>query len=138
MTVIDVKPIVLKDASLKVAADNYENHVSSIVLTPNSSTQTWRGIGKGASFTDVSQPTWTAAVEYAQDWETDDSLARYLFEHQGETVTAIFQPKKGTGLPTVTVDLVITPGPIGGAVDTWMSGSVTLGVSGEPDLGVAA
>lgn len=138
MTVIAVKPIVLKDCKLKIAADNYEAHVSSVTVTPSVSTQTWKGLTPAASFTDSSSPSWVAGLEYAQDWETPESLARYLFEHQGETVTALFQPKAGTGLPEFTVDLVITPGPIGGTIDSFATGSVSLGVSGQPALGVAA
>jgi len=137
MATIAVKPIVLKDALLTIEADNYEAHVSSITVTPTVSTQTWKGITPAASFSDSTSPVWVAALEYAQDWETPDSLARYLFENQGATVTALFQPKKGSGLPEFTVDLVITPGPIGGAVDAFMTGSVSLGVSGQPILGVA-
>lgn len=138
MSVIDVKPIVLKDVALKVDADNYEAHVSSVTLTPTVQTKTWKGMTPTATFSDSTAPTWVAALEYAQDWETPDSLARYLFEHQGETVSTLFQPKKGTGLPAFTVDLVITPGPIGGTVDDFATGSVNLGVSGQPELGVAA
>lgn len=138
MANIAVKPIVLKDCLLVIDADNYEAHVSSVVVSPTVATKTWKGMTPAATFSDSTAPTWVAALDYAQDWETVDSLARYLFEHQGETVTALFQPKKGAALPEFTVDLVITPGPIGGTVDDYMTGSVNLGVSGQPVLGVAA
>ena len=138
MTVIAVQPIVYKDVSLKIEADNYEAHVSKVELTPSVNTQTWKGLTPSASFTDSSSPAWVAALDYAQDWETPNSLSRYLFEHQGETVTAIFQPKAGSGLPAFTVELVITPGPIGGSIDAFSTGSVSLGVNGQPVLGVAA
>lgn len=138
MTVIAVQPIVLKDCKLLVEADNYEAHVSKVSLDPTTSSQTWKGLTPSASFTDSSSPTWVCSLEYAQDWETTDSLSRYLFENQGETVTAKFQPKKGTGLPEFTVELVIVAGPIGGAIDAFAVGSVSLGVNGQPVLGVAA
>lgn len=138
MSTIAVKPIVYKNCKLVIDADNYEAHVSKVSLDPTVNTQTWKGLTPTASFTDSSSPAWTCGLEYAQDWETIDSLARYLFEHQGETVVALFQPEKGTALPEFTVELVITPGPIGGAIDTFATGSVTLGVNGQPELGVAA
>lgn len=138
MSVIAVKPIVLKDCKLKIDADNYEAHVSSVTVTPTVNTQTWKGLTPSAVKTDSSAPSWVASLEYAQDWETTDSLARYLFEHQGETVTALFQPQQGSALPEFTLDLVIAPGPIGGSIDTFATGSVNLGVDGQPELGTAA
>ena len=138
MSVIAVQPIVLKDVDLVIDADNYEAHVSSVTITPTTNVVRWKGLTPAATFSDSSAPEWAANLDYAQDWVTVDSLSNYLFEHQGETVTATFQPKKGTGLPEWTVDLVIAPGPIGGGVDQYMTGSVALGVSGQPVKGVAA
>ena len=138
MATIPVKPILLKDAAFIVEADNYEGHVSTVRFDPSVSTTSWQGMTPSASFTDQSAATWAAALNYAQDWETPDSLARYLYDHEGETVTVRFAPKKGTGLPEVTADIVVVPGPIGGDVNAYMTGSVTLGVSGRPVLGVTA
>ena len=138
MTAIAVQPIVLKDVDLKIEADNYEAHVSAVTINPTTATVRWKGLTPAATFSDSTAPEWTANIEYAQDWVTDNSLSFYLFEHQGETVTAVFMPKKGSGLPKWTLDLVIAPGPIGGTVDQYMTGSVALGVSGQPVPGVAA
>ena len=138
MSTVPVLPRVLKDCAFIVEADNYEAHVSTVRFDPSGSSQTWQGMTPTASFTDTSSATWAAALNYAQDWETPNSLARYLHDHEGETVTVKFQPKKGTGLPEVTADLIIAPGPIGGDVNVYMTGSVTLGCSGKPAVGVAA
>lgn len=138
MAVIPVVPIVLKDVDLKIATHNFEAHVSAVTITPSVETIRWKGLTPAATFSDSSAPEWTAGLDYAQDWVTADSLAKYLFANQGQTVAAVFAPKKGTGLPAWEVDLVIAPGPIGGTVDQYMTGSVTLGVSGQPVLGALA
>ena len=38
MAIIAVAPFVLKDVTLKIGADNYEKHVSSVTFTPSTST----------------------------------------------------------------------------------------------------
>ncbi|HUG50404.1 MAG TPA: hypothetical protein VLZ78_05345 [Terrimesophilobacter sp.] len=133
---IAVKPIVLKDCLLTLGTDNYQAHVSQVRFTPSAQTQTWQGLTPAATFTDTSVATWTLGLSYAQDWETPDSLARYLYEHEGEIVPAIFEPKNGGA--SWGADIVITPGAIGGTVNQFATADVTLGVSGRPELLPAA
>ena len=128
---IAVKPIVLKDALLTIGTDNYQSHVSQVEFVPSSQKQTWQGLTPDATFTDASQATWTMILTYAQDWETADALSRYLFDHEGETVPAVFAPKNGG--TSWGANIVITPGRVGGNVNQFATSSVTLGVSGRPD-----
>jgi uncharacterized membrane protein len=130
MAVIEVAPIVLTDVSLLIPTDDYAKNVSSVVLTPTSSAVTWKGLGKN-SFTGGTTATWAATIEYAQDWETANSLSQYLMDHEGETVTMTFKPVSGSG-PSFTAPVTITPGAIGGAVDTVAVGSVTLPCAAKP------
>jgi hypothetical protein len=134
MAAIAVKPLVLKDVLLTVGDDNYEKHVSGVTFTPSSSTITWQGLSPDAKFTDVTAADWTVAVNYVQDWETEDSLSAYLFENEGETVSMTFTPSKGAGKKTFTADVTITPGAIGGEVNAYATTSVTLG-STKPVIG---
>ncbi len=134
---IAVQPLVLKDALLKIAADNYEKHVSGVTFTPASSQISWAGLTPDAVFTDASAPTWTVTINYVQDWETADSLSQYLFENSGETVVMEFTPKAGTGNKTFTANVTIVPGAIGGDVNAYATTSVTLG-SDKPVIGTAA
>lgn len=127
-----VAPFVLKDSIFKVALDNYEAHVSQVQFTPSASTSSWQGLTPTSSFTDVSSATWVCTLAYAQDWETANSLARYLFEHEGVSVDVEFEPIAGG--PSFTATLIITPGQIGGTVNQWATGTVSLGVSGRPEL----
>lgn len=132
MVDIAVKPIVLKDCTLTIAADSYEAHVSQVTMTPTSQTQTWQGLTPDATFTDVSTATWAVALAYAQDWVTPAALSRYLHEHEGEAVTMVFEPKAGG--PSFTVTVIITPGAIGGTVNQFATATVTLPAQGKPAL----
>jgi hypothetical protein len=129
---IAVKPIVLKDCLLTIGTDNYQAHVSQVQFVPSAQTQTWQGMTPDATFTDVSAATWTLNLAFAQDWETPASLSQYLFDHEGETVPAIFEPKNGGA--SWGADIVITPGAIGGTVNAFATSTVALGVSGRPAL----
>lgn len=130
MVQIAVKPIVLRDCTLGIAADNYEKHVSGVSIDPSSSTVTWNGLTPDAAFTFPTATTWGVKLDYAQDWETADSLSMYLYEHEGEQVDMTFTPKAGGLGWKVTV--FIAPGSIGGQVNTVATASVTLGAVGRP------
>jgi hypothetical protein len=130
MTTIAIVPFVLKDCKFKVAADNYEGHTSAVEFVPTASTVVWNGLTPAASFTDVATATWVCNVALAQDWETTDSLSRYLFENEGEAVEVEFEPVSGgTGFEAT---IVITPGSIGGSGGAVAVASVSLGVRGRP------
>lgn len=130
MPVIPVKPRVFKNYMLKIGADSYEKAVNSVTLTPSSSTVTFKGGTPEAVFTDQTAPTWTAALNYAQDWETASSLSVYLLNNEGKEVAIEFFPL-GSG-PKFALTVIITSGAIGGAIDAFGTSTVTLGVQGKP------
>jgi len=130
MAVISVEPVILQESILTIGADDHASAVSSVRILPNSSIVRYKGL-KRNTHTYPTVPDWSAEINFAQDWADPASLANYLFEHQGETVPAVFEPTSGVGLRWA-VDLVITPGAIGGDVDTVMVSPVTLGVNGAP------
>lgn len=130
MTQIDVKPIVLRDVLLSIAADDYEKHVSGVTITPTTGSVTWNGLTPAAAYSFPTSTTWALQLDYAQDWDTANSLSRYLFDHEGEEVSMTFEPVKG-GLGW-QVDVVIVPGSIGGQVNAVATATVTLGVNGRP------
>jgi hypothetical protein len=130
MSQIDVKPIVLRDVLLSIAADDYEKHVSGVTITPTTGSVVWNGLSPDAAFNFPTSTTWALQLDYAQDWDTTNSLSRYLFDHEGEKVTMTFEPERGgTGWE---VDVFIVPGAIGGQVNAVATASVTLGVVGRP------
>lgn len=130
MATIDVQPIVLRDVLLNIPTDDYSKHVSAVTITPSSGTVNFTGLNPDATFTFPTATTWSVQLDYAQDWETTNSLSLYLFENEGEQVEMTFEPKAG-GLGW-TVDVFIAAGAIGGAVNQVATASVTLGVVGRP------
>jgi len=131
MALIEVQPLVLKDVLMQIGDNNYEKALSSAQFVPTSSTITWQGLVPSASFTDVSSALWNAALTLVQDWDTPGSMSEYLYDNEGKTVPASFRPRSGRG-SRFTVPLVITPGAIGGAVNTFNESTVNLGCLGKP------
>ena len=132
MATISVSPIVLKDCTLTIASDDYEAHVSQVQFDPSNSSVTWQGLTPTATHTDTSSSTWTCTLALAQDWETTNSLSRYLFENEGQTKSMTFEPKAGGA--SFTANVIIVPGSIGGTVNQFATATVTLPVSGRPAL----
>jgi hypothetical protein len=131
MAIVPVNPIVLKDCVVTFAADDYAAALSQAVFTPSASIQTFKGLKAGAVFTDVGAATWSLDISFAQDWNEPDSLSVYLFENEGTTVAATFEPQDGIG-DSFTASVVLTPGAIGGSVDSYATATVSLGVVGKP------
>lgn len=130
MAQIAVQPIYLKDVVLTVDGDTYEKHVSGVTFTPTVTSATWKGLEPSAVFTNVGSSTWMIDLAYAQDWETADSLSAYLFDNEGAEITLSFVPVSGGGTWSATV--IIVPGAVGGAVDSYAVATVSLPVQGRP------
>lgn len=134
MTQINVDPLILKDVIATIGAtDDYEKHLSQVLFTPTASQITWQGLTPPATFTDTSTATWGCQLDYVQDWETTDSLSRYLYANEGAKVPFTFRPRRASG-PDWEATLIIVPGAIGGAVNTFGTTSVVLGCEGRPTL----
>lgn len=132
MVALEVQPLILKNVLLTIDALDYRKHVSQVEFAPATSKMTWTGLG-GNTHTDQSTATWDATLKYVQDWTSSESLSQFLYENEGEIVPCTFRPSDGVG-PTFTADLVVTPGAIGGTVNTFAETSVTLGCNGRPVL----
>lgn len=132
MTTVALAQLVLKNVVMTIGVDNYEKALDQVIFTPSATTLDWAGLG-GNSVSDVATATWTATLEYMQDWDTTTSLSRYLHANEGTTVAVTFSPRSGSG-PSFTTSLVLTPGAIGGNVNTFAVTSVTLGCTGKPTL----
>lgn len=135
MTAVVPTPLSMKDClfQLEVAGDSYEKAITGVRFTPSASPITLTAVSPGAVYTDMPSASWTCVVSFVQDWSAADSLCRYLFDHEGDTVAATFEPIAGGA--TITADLVITPGSIGGDVAAYATDTVTLGVIGKPAIG---
>jgi hypothetical protein len=134
MPQITVDPLVFKDVIATIgAADAYEQHCSQILFTPASAQITWQGLTPASVHTDTATATWSCQFDYVQDWETPDSLARFLYANEGAKVPFKLKPRRGSG-PEFEATLIIVPGAIGGAINTFGATSVTLGCTGRPVL----
>jgi hypothetical protein len=134
MTILEVQPLVLKDVELLIGANtpnDFRKHVSGVTFTPSSSQTTWTGLGLN-THTDSGIPTWVCQLDYVQDWTSTDSLSRYLYTHEGETIPVEFTPTDGAG-PAFTANVSIVPGAIGGQVNAFATTTVTLG-SDKPKI----
>ncbi|QCQ16988.1 hypothetical protein [Microbacterium sp. RG1] len=134
-----VKPIVLNDIDLVLGTDNYEAHVSKVELVPTTPTAQWKGMTPTAIHNLTGTPTWVCNIDYAQDHETALALAQWLAANVGVPTVMKFKPKKpATGTaPLYTATIVPVPGPIGGALDSVATGSVSMPVNGQPVRSVA-
>lgn len=130
MTAIPLtEPIILKNATLRIDADNFEAAISQVSFEPTKDRQTIEFVaisGDSVSDTTTSPSKWVCNITYAQDWQTDASLANYLHEHEDDVVTAVFIPQAGSGMPSFTSDLTIDPGAIGGQANQYVTSSVSL------------
>lgn len=136
MATIAVTPFLLTNCTMKIGADNYEAAISSAEFVPTASAVNWKGLTPAAVFTFATTATWMCNLTFAQDWKLATSLSNYLHTNEGTTVAVEFIPKVGTGEKKVTASLVITPGAIGGPVDSVAVATVALGVLGKPVLAV--
>ena len=134
MSVIAANPFVLKDVTLSIEGDSYEAHVRSVTLTPSASVVSERGLTPTAVYTDTTSATWTCDLDYFQDWSDPDSLSYKLHEEEGASWNVTFTPKKGSGQPSITVTVIVTPGAIGGAGQAFATATVQLGVIGKPEI----
>jgi hypothetical protein len=125
MPAIGIQPVVLNDVLLRIGANDYEAHVSQVTFTPTAPTVRWRGMTPTSNHVFGGIADWTVSLDFAQDFETADSLALHLLDNEATKEAWTFEPKKGGSSFASTV--VLTPGGIGGAVDTVAASSVTLG-----------
>ena len=131
MADITPAPLYLKDVILTVDGDTYEKAISSATFTPTVPTATFKGLSDDAVYTQAGSASWMVDLAYVQDWDSADSLSGYLFANQGDEVTLSFKPKSATG-GTFSCTVVIIPGSIGGAVDSFATTTVSLPVIGQP------
>lgn len=137
-----VKPFVLKDVDLLIALDptqtgtistsatDFAGHVSTVHLSPSSSSQTWSGLKPDSTFTEPGSETWECELALAQDW-SDNSLASFLFDNAGKPAVIRLTPRSGIA-PGFDVSVFLVSPEIGGDVDSVATSSVTLGVHGRP------
>lgn len=121
-------PYALKNATLSIETDDYTAAVTQVEFSPSVATSTVRTID-GVAHKDQSTSEWNCTIGFIQDLDPS-GLLRYMLDHDGESKSVSFVPESGG--PTITADLVVSPGAIGGTAGADLAvGSVTL-VSSKP------
>lgn len=121
---------VLRDATFTVEATDYANQCTSVVLTPEQSTQTIKTMVPDGIVQDVDTAVWTCSINGIQDFVDAQGLARLLTEMAGEPLDIVFTPKNGGVAATVTV--VGKAVPFGGEQGGFTTFSVDLPCIGAP------
>lgn len=124
------KPIALNDVTVKVAADNYEQGVHGVTLTPTTASTVYKGMTPDAVFPMTGSTSWVLSIDHAQDHETEDSLTLFMLEHRGQRKTFEVAPKRGGA--SYKIDAICMPGAIGGQVDSTAVASIQLPCFGQP------
>ena len=132
MAEIIPEPFVLEDAVLTIGADDFAAAISSIIVAPQTSTKTFKGLKKNARYTKVVVDSWLCTITLAQDWENATSLANYLFDPANEGTTKASTLRPIAGGVGFDVNLVIVPPQIGGPGGDYTTAEVALGVEGRP------
>ena len=86
----------------------------------------------------MSDPEWDLEIGYAFGKDADgvmEALADYLLDNHGTKQDFLFRPVAGGA--GYSGEVTIIAGPIGGTVDQWMEGSVTLPLDGQPAAAAA-
>lgn len=123
-------PLYLTESVITLGETDYAAEVSSATFSPTYTTATWKGLKAGSTFTKSGKGTWVLNLSFAQDYESAQSLALYLFDHEGEEITYTVQPIDGGAGFSGT--LIAQAGDIGGTVDQFAEATVALPVTGKP------
>lgn len=137
-TVQAVKPFTLRDVSAEFTLPgstttyDFRAALEQCVFTPSTETQTWSGMTPDSSYADNGAETWQATLGYAQDWETANSLSRFLHDNAGKACVVKFRPRRSGVTTDWTATLVLQAGPIGGQGGQFATATVTCAVQGRP------
>ena len=123
-----MQPYVLKDSTLTIAADDYTAAISQAIFVPQAAWG-WAPSLCGTGTPYLIEVRWSCTLSYLQDL-TDGSLTLYLLTHVGETKTVVFTPVAGG--KTITADVMISPGQLGGVTSQLTTATVTMPLFDEP------
>lgn len=131
-------PFVLRDALVRFknnATDgfDFEKAVSSIEFVKNGGgTVDFFGLDPDASYSFPTTSAYVCNLSFAQDWEDEDSLSRYMYENDGAEQDILFEPVRGGQGFEATI--VLTAPSIGGGVNAVAVSTVACGAKGKPTL----
>lgn len=137
-TLQPVKPFTLRDVIMELTTPggttqfDFAKALDEVRFSPSQQMLSWAGLTPDAVFSEAGPETWTAVLVYAQDWETTNSLSRFLFDHAGKVAAARFVPRRSGASTAWNANLVLVAGDVGGKGGAFATSSVTCGVQGRP------
>lgn len=87
--------------------------------------QTLQGGTPEAQYVDKAPAEHSVVLGVISDWEKDDSLCNYLYDHDGEKATLEYMPFAG-GLVYFTSEITIDAPPPPGTIGEWPTIEVTM------------
>jgi hypothetical protein len=136
MAVITPSPRQLRNIYLGLGADQHQRAVSDCTMEPGENAP-WIGGTPEAKYVDPDAAEWKVSLTFVQDWENEDSLARFLYEHEGEKVPLTFSPR-AAGNAYFTTEVTLVAPKVGGAVNAWGESTVAMTADRKPTLTGAA
>lgn len=114
---------------------NFKCQVRSVTLTPDTNIERIKTLCPTGQFASVSDPEWSLELGYlyGKTDGTDQALARFLLENQGDQMPFVFRPWSGDDDEGYKGIVTIIPGPIGGEEGSFSEQSVSLPVEGQPE-----
>lgn len=125
----DVTLTIKAESDVTTPEPDFSCDARGAILNPES-TVTTRNYLCGPK-TSVSDPVWTATVDFDQNWQAD-GLSQYLVDHAGEKANVVIQSSTLGKAATFTATLV--PGPFGGTAGEIAEATVELGVDDQPSF----
>lgn len=118
------EPVYMKDVLLTIDGSTFGAEVAAATFMPSVSRATWKGLTPTSRHHQVAVD-WSLDLTVGQDPDEAASLHRFLLENAGENKTAVLRPRGASGYG-YTATVTIAPTAIGGTVEAFAEGTVSL------------
>lgn len=129
-------PQVLKVIELTLGGEDFDADVIDAAIVPEAGATKKVTTLDGTVHQDTEPEAWALSLTAVIDWDSvRPGLARYLFDHKGESVAFRFHDVDAavsTGSPALTGTCTLRPLPYGGTGNDFATATVELPISGDP------
>lgn len=130
MSTIGAAAIRLREAVLRIAADDYTATINQVIFTPTPDVL-WHRPEASETYTPLELSTkWSVSLGFLQDFTSTSALSIYLMEHAGQyKVITLETPGR-----IIAATALILPAQLGGVANQIPAAVVTLPMVGKPEL----
>lgn len=122
--------VILEDVVLELGGKEYSTACDSVTLTPTTTKKVWTPVN-GKKKTMVPKPSWELALNLGQDFDIA-GLQHALIDGHGNTVPFTLKPLGASDTASITGNVTLEAVQVGGTGEEIGTGSVSLGVEGQP------